>query len=702
MGNSSRYRTMLCAALLLTIQSGWRSTAAQGTTTTASTMGQWSAVTKWPELAAHSNLLPNGTVLFWPTFGNGNTPTLYNPVTNSFTLVTPASYNIFCAGHSYTADGKILVTGGHIVSNFGFAHATLYDPSTSSWSQVPDMWQGRWYPTNTTLPNGDIVTLSGTMDPATGLNPMPEVWRHETNTWQQLFSAQLVLPYYPRMFVAPNGKLFVAGSAPTTRYLDTTGSGTWTSVGNTRFNGPRDYGSAVMYSPGKILLVGGGDPPTATVETIDLNAATPAWAYSSPMSQPRRQANATILPDGTVLVTGGSSAAGFDTNTAPVLTPELWNPATGAWTKMASSTIYRGYHSTALLLQDGRVLSAGGNDNSLYRSGEIFSPPYLFNGTRPTITSAPTSMPYGSIVNVITPDAASISQVTLISLGSVTHAFNMNQTFNNLRFSVTSTGDGLNVITPASGSIAPPGPYMLFLLNSSGVPSLGSVMTVGEATSTTGPVTLVPSSIALRAVVNTTTHSAPIAVTNNQQTAVTFSGFAVSAPFAQTNTCVPTGSQTGTLAPGATCTINISYAPTTAGTSTVSLALTDDAATSPQTVAVQGLSVLPVTISPSSGTFSKTAVGSQSSSHTFSLKNEQAVPLVISSMVLGGDFNLSFDPNNTPCKTSLGFVTVAPGYFCKFSLSFAPTVTGTRTGTLTITDDAKTSPQTVPLHGTGS
>jgi hypothetical protein len=367
---------------------------------------------------------------------------------------------------------------------------------------------------------------------------------------------------------------------------------------------------------------------------------------------------------------------------------------------MASSTIYRGYHSTALLLPDGRVLSAGGNDNSLYKNGEIFSPPYLFNGARPAITSAPSSLPYGTIIKVVTPDAANILQVTMISLGSVTHAFNMNQTFNRLSFSVTSTGDGLNVLTPASGNVAPPGPYLLFILNASGVPSVAANVMVGAATSAPGPVSIVPSSIALRTVVNSTSKAVPVSVTNTQPTAVNFSSFTVTAPFSQTNNCTTNG-QSGTLAAGATCAVMITYAPTVVGTNTSTLTVTDNAGNSPQTVALQGLSILPVAINPSSQTFSKTKVGAQSSSRTFTLKNEQDVPLSLSSIAVTGDFVLDFN-TDTACMTSGTYLTVAAGNYCKFNVTFAPTATGTRTGSVTIIDNAPNSPQSVPLKGTGS
>jgi hypothetical protein len=286
------------------------------------------------------------------------------------------------------------------------------------------------------------------------------------------------------MFVAPNGKVFNAGPTQLTRYLNTSGTGAWTSVGNSKF-GDRSYGSAVMYDYGKILLLGGGDPPTATAEVIDLNSATPTWSYTASMTVARRQQNATLLADGTVLVTGGSSGGGFDNNNAPVYKSELWNPATGSWTTLASITIYRGYHSMALLLPDGRVLSGGGNVGG--PSVEIFSPPYLFKGARPSISSAPAEIAYGSTFSIGSAAASSITKVHLIRLSSVTHSFNADQRIARLKFSL---GSGVvNAVAPASPNLAPPGYYMLFILNSAGVPSVAKIVHLsGTAASSTGTV----------------------------------------------------------------------------------------------------------------------------------------------------------------------------------------------------------------------
>src|SRR5262245_53526707 len=214
------------------------------------------------------------------------------------------------------------------------------------------------------------------------------------------------------MFVAPNGKVFNAGPLPQTRYLDTPGTGNWTFVDNTRSGSFREEGTAVMYDVGKVLIMGGGDPPTSSAEVIDLNQSAPSWRIVSPMAFPRRNANSTLLPDGKVLVTGGSSCNGYDNAACPVVQAEMWDPALEKYDTMASAASFRGYHSTAVLLPDARVLTAGGDQAP--RAHQIYSPPYLFKGPRPTIGSAPTNVLYGQTFFVQTPDAANIAAVNWI------------------------------------------------------------------------------------------------------------------------------------------------------------------------------------------------------------------------------------------------------------------------------------------------
>jgi len=308
----------------------------------------------------------------------------------------------------------------------------------------------------------------------------PEVWTG--SGWRALTGANQALPYYPRAFVAPNGLVFYAGELPQTSYLDPRGTGAWVPVATSKY-GRRDYGSAVMYQPGRILIVGGSDPPdgppTSTAEVIDLTSVAPAWRYTRSMAHARRQFNATLLPDGSVLATGGTSAAGFSDPAGAVHTAEVWNAGTEVWTPLAANRVTRVYHSTTLLLPDGRVLHSGSGDGvDLPRelTAEIFSPPYLFRGPRPGIDDAPEAVAYGETFFVGTADGPRVVRATLIRLGSVTHGFDQNQRF--LELSLQRAAGGLTVTAPASRSLAPPGHYLLFILDAHGVPSVGRILRI--------------------------------------------------------------------------------------------------------------------------------------------------------------------------------------------------------------------------------
>jgi hypothetical protein len=273
----------------------------------------------------------------------------------------------------------------------------------------------------------------------------------------------------------------------------------------------RDYGSAAMYETGKILYVGGGgmknwgggtwpdpktDVPTESAEIIDLNQSTPTWRSTGSMAFKRRHMNATVLPDGQVLATGGTRGGGTSilTNIDPALAvheAEIWNPTTGEWTTLARNNpnIMRVYHSVTLLLPDATVLSGASGDARTFfpegvetdvppeRNHEIFQPPYLFKGARPTISSISTNtVGYAQTFDVATPNAAQITAVRWIRLGSVTHAFDASARANTLDFSVA--GGNVRVTTPDTPNQAPPGPYLLFILNRNGVPSMGKVVQI--------------------------------------------------------------------------------------------------------------------------------------------------------------------------------------------------------------------------------
>jgi len=440
-----------------------------------SSTGEWAEPFHWPIVAVHLHLLPTGRVLSWGRIG---TPTLWDPATGEFEEVA-SSTMLFCAGHNFLADGRLLVAGGHLDDERGLPDANIFEAGTGTWSQVQAMHRGRWYPTTTTLANGLVVALAG-KDQDGQIVETPEVW---TGTaWRLLPGATRSLPYYPRTFVAPNGLLFYAGELQSSAYLDPRDSGSWIPVASSLY-GRRDYGSAVMYRPGKVIILGGSDPPdgapTATAEVIDLSDPAPSWRYTAAMSFPRRQFNATLLPDGTVLATGGTSSAGFSNPAGSVHAAEAWDPTSGSWILLASNRVNRVYHSTTLLLPDGRVLHTGSGDGpGLPRelNAEIFSPPYLFRGPRPEISDAPGEIGYGQEFLVTSREGPEVVRVTLLRLGSVTHAFDQSQRF--IELSLRRVDGGLRVTAPASGALAPPGPYLLFLLNAAGVPSVAKMVRI--------------------------------------------------------------------------------------------------------------------------------------------------------------------------------------------------------------------------------
>jgi galactose oxidase len=383
----------------------------------------------------------------------------------------PSPSRLFCAGQVLLSDGRVLAAGGHISNNHGHAHITIFS-GANVWTSGTSMARGRWYPTTTVMGNGDVVITAG-RDEAGVVVTAPEVWSN--GSIRQLTGAQQSLPYYPRMFLTSTGTLYAAGPTASTRFLTVSGTGSW-RTGPKHLYGAREYGSAVMYDDGKILYAGGART-TNTAEVIDLNAASPTWSWTGSMAFARRHHNLTVLPTGEVLATAGVAGTVFNDLSTGVHAAELWNPQSGQWTTLASNVITRGYHGTSLLLPDGRVLNAGSGEGAGAPSelnAELFSPPYLLRGTRPVISSAPTEVHYGTQFRLLTPQAGAITHVSLIRLAAVTHAFDQNQRFQRLTF--TADGTGLTVTAPSSSNRAPPGHYMVFILNGSDVPSVAKII----------------------------------------------------------------------------------------------------------------------------------------------------------------------------------------------------------------------------------
>lgn len=535
--------------------------------------GRWDPVFTFPNVAIHTHVLPNGRVLMWGRQDKSKpgdldvhkcTPFVWDPKSPldptdpQNPSARPAArtvdtdqpkdndgntVNLFCSGHTFLPDGRLLVVGGHNIDGDGLDQACTYtagaagssDPGT--WAATAAMRKRRWYPTATALPNGTVLVLSGSYKPSPNDSSRPEtlleVW--DNGAWKTIpddsrgtpleFNG---LPLFPRMHVASDGRVFMSGTIPRTQLLrvsqDVADPGGWTVVGD-RNAGNRDYAPAVMYDKDKIVYIGGGNdapqnatpddlrPPTNIVEIIDLGAAAPKWSDKPPaMNFPRRHHNAVLLPDGTVLVVGGTrggngarpakGVTGFNDLGAgqPVHFAEMWDPRAnnggGAWELLAAEETDRGYHSTAVLLPDGRVLSAGSGEyrpddvhanppEDNHRQAQIFSPPYLFRGPRPVITSAPAAVDYGETFDVTVSTAHGIGKVTWIRLPSVTHAFDQSQRINILGF--VKDSDPLKVTAPERPEVCPPGHYMLFVLNEAAVPSEAAIVQIAAAAQAAPP-----------------------------------------------------------------------------------------------------------------------------------------------------------------------------------------------------------------------
>jgi hypothetical protein len=447
------------------------------------TTGEWTAPFNLTLVSIHAVLLHTGNVLLfsWPNKTVGSDAVLYNPVSGTITnIALTYQRDIFCGGMTAMSDGRVFIAGGHIYQGAlqnvdGVINTTVFDPAGNSWTEGPLMSEARWYPTTMLLGDGTVIICGGTQNSGANATTVDH-YNPATGTLTTLpSSASKAIQTYPRMKLTTTGLLAWTNFA-TTLFLNPA-TATWTK-GPALNSGTRGVTDNSVLLPGltKIMEIGGSTAsgPTATCEILDTSASTLAWTPTGSMNFAREWANTVLLADGSVLVVGGGQSGEYGD---PIFTAENYKPATGIWTEMAAQTAPRIYHSTAVLLPDGRVLSAGESSGSLEQTGEIFSPPYLFKGARPTISSAPGTLGYGQGFSITTPNAASIRQVALVKAGSVTHSNNFDQRYVDCAF---SAGSGtLSATSPPNANHAPPGWYMLFLVNASGVPSVASWVQVG-------------------------------------------------------------------------------------------------------------------------------------------------------------------------------------------------------------------------------
>jgi hypothetical protein len=481
----------------------------------SSRLGAWSSglgggLAQWPLIPIHAVLLGDGRLLTYGTNGSGQQTgyfiyDVWDPraglgSNSHMTLPNNTQTDIFCSAQIVLPqNGNVLVTGGDnwtgtSTTNTGNNASETFYPGDNTLARDGTMNRARWYASTMALPDGRIYIQGGT-----GGEDHPEV-RDSTGFFRPLpgVDTSSVNWFYPRNRVAPNGLVF-GYSDLSMYYVDPNangGNGSLTPAGTLPADGPSGATSCdVMYAPGRILRCGGGSntfgekpgPQTQAknaAAVIDINGATPTYKKMPSMPLSLHWANATVLADGNVVVTGGSAVPNDLTgmNTSAL----LWKADTGSWTQGAQSTpnVARLYHSIALLLPDGSVLCGGGGapGPQTNLNVEIYYPPYLFTSsgsfaTRPTITSTPGRITYGQSFGVGATSSAAIQRVTFIKTGSVTHSCNFEQRFMELSF--TSDRFGVQVQAPSSAALAPPGNYLLFLLDNRGVPSVATIVQIG-------------------------------------------------------------------------------------------------------------------------------------------------------------------------------------------------------------------------------
>ncbi len=472
-----------------------------------SSVGSWELLTHDSGVfVVHSALLPNGKVLMFSGTAEANLPMesrVWNPATDLLTVQTFGD-DLFCSGHAMLADGRVLVNGGAIPGQGRGIKAThIFDPVGESWTKVKDMNHARWYPTTLTLPDGRAITFSG-RDENGAVVPQVEVYDPAADTWTDLSaSANKLLDIYPSLHLMPDGTIFYTGTrwdgspspwtAPQRTALFNPGTNVWTDVDD-HVVLDRTEGYSVLlppFVPGPFIhehddipkppkkpptlsrvLVVGGHGATAAAEIIDTAEATPTWRRIADMNFPRRNANGVLLPDGKLLICSGITHFKWENDPGYVYEAELFDPQTETWTVMAPMTVGRQYHSVSILLADGRVLNIGSQSAiTQERRMEIYSPPYLFRGPRPKISAAPAAVGYGEEFTIESPDTCRIDRIVFMRPSSITHHTNTDQRYLPLPWNQKSNCE-LRVTAPSNPSEAPPGYYLLFLLDDCGVPSV--------------------------------------------------------------------------------------------------------------------------------------------------------------------------------------------------------------------------------------
>jgi galactose oxidase len=478
----------------------------------AAARGRWSSPVGFPLVPVAAAQLPNGKLLTWSAYapnafsgGRGKTVTAtYDPATGVVTqrTVTETGHDMFCPGISALPDGRVVVTGGN-----DSGKTSIYNPATDAWATGPTMTTARGYQASATLSDGRVFTIGGSWSggvggvggtphkagevysPATGWTALPNARVEPMLTADANTNGDYRKDNHAWLFGWSNGTVLQAGPSRAMNWYSTSGSGGTTPAGNRADDRDAMNGTAVMYDAGKILTVGGatsyGDvAATANAYVLSVNGTSVNARRVGSMANTRAYHNSVVLPDGKVVVVGGQNfPMPFSDNTA-VLSAELWDPATEQFSPMAPAAIPRTYHSVALLMPDARVFTGGGglcgSCGTNHLDGEIYTPPYLLkeDGTpapRPVISTAPASAANGEDITVATDRA--VASFAIVRMGTATHTVNTDQ--RRIALTPTTVSGGYRLTIPADPGIALPGYWMLFAMDSNGVPSVAKTIRIG-------------------------------------------------------------------------------------------------------------------------------------------------------------------------------------------------------------------------------
>ena len=500
-------------------------------------VGAWTqAPFDLPNYAIHAAMLPTGKVLFYGYFFGAYEPgypgraALWDPSAGtgpgSFTIVDPPEVDldgdgesepapIFCSGVSTLPDGSVLVAGGRLPSREQAARGPdlvfTFDPWRETWIEQPSTEQGRYYPSQVELADGRTAILGGYSDQEPGGidNPELEVFTpaegdpDAQGTIQRFPSGDRVTSVYPHLFTLPDGNVLLAGQNEPDSALLSTEDFTWTEL--PQQSRQRRAGTAVLRPEGPqgswtVTQIGGYDrsdadgsgniQSVASSETIDAGDPAPQWHPDASLNIARANHNTVLLPDGSMVTVGGGIGKTEDRGnfgaTEDQKQVELYDPATNSWRLGPAQVETRAYHSTALLLPNGKVFSSGDNGNPLNENGkhlptdtaEVYSPPYLFRGGRPKIRRTPETIGYGQRFRIRTRNGLG-ERAVLMAPGAVTHAVDNHQRLVSLALKDHVEGVGLDVFSPPRAGVAPPGYYMLFVVDADGVPSKAAWVQLG-------------------------------------------------------------------------------------------------------------------------------------------------------------------------------------------------------------------------------